>query len=102
MKRDILMLIIGILIGAIIATGVFYVLRGNNSNNANMGGTPPTSQGQGGENSGSNTGEPPAKPGESGNSNSSTNGSQSGTQNGDGQKSESTTQNGGTTNTEKQ
>lgn len=83
MKKDILMLIIGILIGAIIATGVFYVLRGNNSNNTNMGGTPPTSQGQGGASSGSNVGEPPAKPGESGNSNTS----------------QSETQNSGTSNT---
>ena len=93
MKKDILMLIIGILIGAIIATGVFYVLRGNNSNNTNMGGTPPTAQGQGGESSGSNTGEPPAKPGENGDSNSSA------SQSGDSQKSESATQNGGSTTT---
>lgn len=94
MKKDILMLIIGILIGAIIATGVFYVLRGNNSNNTNMGGTPPTSQGQGGASSGSNAGEPPAKPGESGNSNT----SQSGTQNGAQNSGTSNTTNAGTQN----
>lgn len=32
MKKEILMLIIGILIGAIIATGVFLVLKGNTNN----------------------------------------------------------------------
>lgn len=32
MKKEILMLIIGILIGAIIATGVFLVLKGNTQN----------------------------------------------------------------------
>lgn len=32
MKKEILMLIIGILIGAIIATGVFLVLKGNMNN----------------------------------------------------------------------
>lgn len=34
MKKEIMMLIIGILIGAIIATGVFLVLNNSNNNNS--------------------------------------------------------------------
>lgn len=41
MKKEILMLIIGILIGAIITTAVFLVLKGDNSENRmNMGELP--------------------------------------------------------------
>lgn len=35
MKKEILMLIIGILIGAVITTGIFLVLKSNDSSNAN-------------------------------------------------------------------
>lgn len=47
MKKQILMLVIGILIGAIITTGVFLVLKGNSGENGgrmNMG-EPPTMDG---------------------------------------------------------
>lgn len=46
MKKEILMLIIGILIGAIITTGVFLVLKGDSGekNRMNMG-EPPTMDG---------------------------------------------------------
>lgn len=37
MKKQMLTLVIGILIGAIIATGVFLVLKGNSSPQANIG-----------------------------------------------------------------
>lgn len=51
MKKQILTLIIGILIGAIITTGVFLIIKSNSSQTVgNMGGQ---------------MGEPPAKPGES-------------------------------------
>ncbi len=45
MKKEILMLIIGILIGAIIATGVFLVLKGNYNKQMDRmeRGEPPTS-----------------------------------------------------------
>ncbi len=45
MKKEILMLIIGILIGAIITTGVFLVLKGNNGKEMQRmdRGEPPTS-----------------------------------------------------------
>lgn len=45
MKKEILMLIIGILIGAIIATGVFLVLKGNDNKQMDRmdRGEPPTS-----------------------------------------------------------
>lgn len=45
MKKEILMLIIGILIGAIITTGVFLVLKGNDSQNRMNMGEPPTMDG---------------------------------------------------------
>lgn len=38
MKKEILTLIIGILIGAIIATGIFLVLQNNSNNNMDRGG----------------------------------------------------------------
>lgn len=71
MKKQILTLIIGILIGAIITTGVFLIIKANsNQNGGNMGGQmgePPSMDGnsmpQGGQ--GGQQGEPPAKPGES-------------------------------------
>ncbi len=69
MKDKILLFIIGVLVGAIIATGAFYVYIKTSSNSTNNtsqmgmpGGNPPSMP------SGQN-GEPPAKPGE----NSSTN-----------------------------
>lgn len=72
MKKQILTLIIGILIGAIITTGVFLII--SNQNGENMGGQmgePPSMDGnsisQGGK--GGQQGEPPAKPGESTNNN---------------------------------
>ena len=42
MKKQILMLIIGILIGAIITTGIFLCLKNSNGNDTNHG-EPPTS-----------------------------------------------------------
>lgn len=70
MKKQILTLIIGILIGAIITTGVFLIIKSNsNQNVGNMGGQmgePPSMDGnsmpQGGQ--GGQQGEPPAEPGE--------------------------------------
>lgn len=47
MKKELLTLVIGILIGAIIATGIFLVLQNNSSDNGKMGGR--DSQGQMGE-----------------------------------------------------
>ena len=49
MKKQILMLIIGILIGAILTTGIFLVLKNNNSkeNMRNIG-EPPTMMENGG------------------------------------------------------
>lgn len=44
MKKELLTLVIGILIGAIIATGIFLVLQNNSSDNGKMGGR--DSQGQ--------------------------------------------------------
>lgn len=45
MKKEISMLIIGILIGSIISTGVFLVLKGNDSGNRMNMGEPPTMDG---------------------------------------------------------
>lgn len=42
MKKEILMLVIGILIGAIIATGVFLVLKGDDRGQMMDRGEPPT------------------------------------------------------------
>ena len=67
MKDKFLVFIIGLLLGAVISTGAFYVYtKTNNTNTSNStsmgmpGGTPPSMpNGQNGE-----QGEPPAKPGE--------------------------------------
>lgn len=65
MKEKILLFIIGVLVGAVISTGAFYVYTiANNSSNCNNmqtnGGTPPQMQnGQNNEN-----GQPPEKPNE--------------------------------------
>lgn len=67
MKDKIILFVIGVLVGAIIATGAFYIYTSNtnscdcSSNNTQMnGGQPPEMpNGQNGEN-----GQPPAKPGE--------------------------------------
>ena len=81
MKDKIILFVIGVLVGAIIATGAFYIYTSNtnscdcSSNNTQMnGGQPPEMpNGQNGENgqppeipSGQNSekGQPPAKPGE--------------------------------------
>lgn len=45
MKKEILTLIIGILIGAIIATGVFLALKGNTNGNMGNMGEPPAMDG---------------------------------------------------------
>ena len=65
MKDKLLLFIIGVLVGAIIATGAFYVYNKSTStcttNNTQMslpGGNPPSM-------SDNQNGEPPAKPGES-------------------------------------
>lgn len=69
MKDKILVFIIGFLVGAVIATGVFFIISKNNSNNGPQmnGGTPP--QMPSGENgqppekpSGENNGQPPEMP----------------------------------------
>lgn len=60
MKEKIIIFVIGILLGAVIATGAFYIY--SKSNNQMNGGTPPDMpSGQMGDMQG---GEPPAKPGE--------------------------------------
>ena len=62
MKKDIILFVIGVLVGAIIATGAFYVYTTtNNSSNSNSntqmnGGTPPEMP------SGQNGGQPPEMP----------------------------------------
>ena len=66
MKDKIILLIIGILVGAIISTGAFYVYTTTNcsntcSNNTQMGGGEPPEM-QNGQNS--ENGQPPEKPGE--------------------------------------
>ena len=71
MKDKIIVFIIGVLVGAVLSTGAFYIytrVSGNNSNNTQLnGGQPPEMPN--GENGqppekpdGDNTGEPPAKP----------------------------------------
>lgn len=67
MKNQFIIFVIGVLLGAVIATGAFYVYTTTNCTNKcatstqmNGGGTPPEMpSGQNSEN-----GEPPAKPGE--------------------------------------
>jgi len=62
MKENIILFIIGVLVGAVISTGAFYVYTTtNNSNNSNNqtqmnGGTPPEMP------SGQTNGQPPEKP----------------------------------------
>lgn len=70
MKDKILVFIIGVLVGAVLSTGAFYIytrVSGNNNNTQLNGGQPPEMPN--GENGqppekpdGDNTGEPPAKP----------------------------------------
>jgi hypothetical protein len=61
MKDKIMLFVIGVLLGAVIATGAFYVYtkatNSCNSNNIEMSGPPEMPNGQNNEN-----GEPPAKP----------------------------------------
>ena len=42
MKDKILIFTIGVLVGAIIATGIFYIYTSNNQNNQMPGGNPPS------------------------------------------------------------
>ena len=85
MKDRILLFIIGLILGAVIATGAFFVYTKattcNNSNNTQMqmpGGTPPSMEN--GQNSGN--GQPPEKPsGENNQSNESSEKQNSNTQN---------------------
>lgn len=67
MKDKIIMLIIGFLLGAIIATGVFYLYTSNNSNdcvqsNIQMDGQKPPEMPNGQEPPAKPDGEPPEKP----------------------------------------
>ena len=70
MKEKIILLIIGILVGAVISTGIFYIYTTSNNNcNSNTqmnGNTPPNiSNGQPPEKpSGDNSGQPPQMPNE--------------------------------------
>lgn len=63
MKKEILMLIIGILIGAIIATGVFLLLQNNDSdNNASSSQSMPSAPSGDMPQMNSDNGTPPEKP----------------------------------------
>lgn len=78
MKEKILLFIIGVLVGAVISTGAFYVytIANNNCNNSNtqmQGGTPPSMPS--GQNNNEN-GQPPETP-NSNNSQDNTNSTQS-------------------------
>lgn len=69
MKEKIILFIIGLLLGAVISTGAFYVYTKTNSNCSNQntqmnGGTPPEMP-----NEQNNTGTPPEKPNDSANEN---------------------------------
>lgn len=79
MKKQILTLIIGILIGAIIATGVFLVLNLSNNKGDNMQQKMREAPSMDGNSIQQKDGEPPARPGESTTNSTSTNSNTSNT-----------------------
>ena len=73
MKEKIILFVIGVLVGAVISTGAFYVYTTTNSNNNNNGSNTQMNGGQPPEMPSGQNGQPPEMPGNSSESTSQSN-----------------------------